>query len=276
MKVTRLKPSANRQSAISPPTSCSRPTSSTKLGELIDDLVSRVCADRRSAARCGRMCALQSGMFPSRDQPDGLDELVPGLALSRQHTLTCRRQPIEAPPALARLLDPRPLDPAALLEAIRAADTASRGETPTARQTASRSTCRARSRGGVSPPARTAGAVRRPPSSVRGRAPERSMSVIGRYYTSDETTSANGCFGTERVDASGRCDGTGRFHALVATLPVTIAAYSSGSNGIRTRLRAACARRHHNALRIDHFHNRPARWLHRGHRPASPRGGALL
>ena len=64
------------------------------------------------------MCDFQSGMFASRDQPDGLDELVPGLALSRQHTLTCRRQPIEAAPALARLLDPRPLDPAALFEAI--------------------------------------------------------------------------------------------------------------------------------------------------------------
>ena len=31
---------------------------------------------------------------------------------------------------------------------------------------------------------------------------------------------------------------TGRFHALVATLPVRIAAYSSGSNGMRTRLAA--------------------------------------
>ena len=29
---------------------------------------------------------------------------------------------------------------------------------------------------------------------------------------------------------------TGRFHALVATLPVKIAAYSSGSNGMRTKL----------------------------------------
>ena len=31
---------------------------------------------------------------------------------------------------------------------------------------------------------------------------------------------------------------TGRFHALVAILPVTIAAYSSGSNGMRTKLMA--------------------------------------
>src|SRR6266540_2459051 len=64
------------------------------------------------------MCCFQSGMFPSRHQAHGLDELVPGLALSGQHTLTCRRQPIEAAPALARLLNPRPLDPAALLEPI--------------------------------------------------------------------------------------------------------------------------------------------------------------
>ena len=56
-------------------------------------------------------------MFASRDQPDGLDELVPGLALSRQRALACRRQTIEAEPALARFLDPGSLDPAALLEA---------------------------------------------------------------------------------------------------------------------------------------------------------------
>jgi hypothetical protein len=34
------------------------------------------------------MCDLQSGMFPSRDHAHGLDELVPGLALSRQYALT--------------------------------------------------------------------------------------------------------------------------------------------------------------------------------------------
>src|SRR4051812_47884021 len=101
-----------------------------------------------SAVTCGRMCCFQSGMFPSRDQPDGLDELVPGLALSRQHALPCRRQPIKPPPALAlaapaqvrrlpprparpfrrnpknrppalaRFFDPPPLDPAALSETI--------------------------------------------------------------------------------------------------------------------------------------------------------------
>src|SRR5882724_8688832 len=74
--------------------------------------------DRRSAPRCGRRCELQSGMFPSGDQAYGLDEFVPGLPLSGQHPLTCRRQSIEAAPALTRLLYPRALDPAALLKAI--------------------------------------------------------------------------------------------------------------------------------------------------------------
>ena len=54
------------------------------------------------------MFDFQSGMFASRDQPDGLDEPVPGVALSGQHALTSRRQPIEAAPALARCLDPSP------------------------------------------------------------------------------------------------------------------------------------------------------------------------
>jgi hypothetical protein len=57
-------------------------------------------------------------MFASRDQPDSLDELVPGLALSRQHTLTCCRHAVEAASALARLLNPGPLDPTSLFEAI--------------------------------------------------------------------------------------------------------------------------------------------------------------
>src|SRR5262245_12917018 len=74
--------------------------------------------DRRSDARRGRMCGFQSGMFPSRDEAYGLDEVVPGSALSGQYALTGRCQAIEAAPSLARLLDPRPLDPAALLEAI--------------------------------------------------------------------------------------------------------------------------------------------------------------
>ena len=71
----------------------------------------------KTAAR-GRQLVERSGLFASRDQSYGLDELVPGLALSRQHALTCRRQPIEPPSSLACLLDPRSLDPSAFLEAI--------------------------------------------------------------------------------------------------------------------------------------------------------------
>src|SRR5262249_16959967 len=74
--------------------------------------------ERRSDARRGRMSGLQSGMFSSRDQPNGLYELVPGLALSQQHATSRRRQPIEAAPALAGLLDPGACDPPPLLEAI--------------------------------------------------------------------------------------------------------------------------------------------------------------
>jgi hypothetical protein len=75
--------------------------------------LSRV-GDSRNDDRRGRRCDFQSGMFASRHslhhhQPDGFDELLPRLTLFRQHPLPRRRQPIEAPPTLARLLDPRPL-----------------------------------------------------------------------------------------------------------------------------------------------------------------------
>jgi hypothetical protein len=106
------------------------------------------------------MCGFQSGMCSSRHQSDGFDELIPGLPLSQQHTLTRGRQPIETAPALARLLDPRALNPPALLEAVEQR-IANRGGTPTVRRTASRSACRVRSHAGVWPPAPTAAAVPR-------------------------------------------------------------------------------------------------------------------
>ena len=64
------------------------------------------------------MCRFQSGMFSSRDHAHRLDELVPGLPLSLKYALAGRRQSIEAASALPGLLDPRALDPAALLQAI--------------------------------------------------------------------------------------------------------------------------------------------------------------
>ena len=104
-------------SSDAPPATSSRQRSSRCCESSSMISCSRV-GDRRSDARRERMWGFQSGMLPSRDEPHGIDELVPGLALSEQHALTCRRQPIEAAPALAGFLDPCPLDPTALLEAI--------------------------------------------------------------------------------------------------------------------------------------------------------------
>jgi hypothetical protein len=53
----------------------------------------------------------------------------------------------------------------------------------------------------------------------------------------------------------GRCD-DGQIARARGTLPVKIAAYSSGSNGDAHEADAACARLHHNTLRIEHFQNR--------------------
>ena len=49
----------------------------------------------------------------------GFDERVPSLALLDQYAASLRREPIEASPPLAGLLDPAALDPAAALEAKR-------------------------------------------------------------------------------------------------------------------------------------------------------------
>src|SRR3954471_1216825 len=57
-------------------------------------------------------------MFRPRDPLNRLDELAPVIALRGQHLAAFRSQPIEAPAALARLLDPASRDPAALLEAV--------------------------------------------------------------------------------------------------------------------------------------------------------------
>jgi hypothetical protein len=57
-------------------------------------------------------------MFFSRDQPDRLDERIPGFTLARQHAAPVGGKAIEASAALAGLFDPGPFDPAALLEAI--------------------------------------------------------------------------------------------------------------------------------------------------------------
>ena len=104
-------------SSDAPPATSSRQRSS-RCCESSSMISSSRVGDRRSDSRRERMCGFQSGMFPSRDEPHGIDELVPGPALLEQYTLTSGRDPVEAAPPLAGLLDPCPLDPAAFLEAI--------------------------------------------------------------------------------------------------------------------------------------------------------------
>src|SRR5918912_1780781 len=47
---------------------------------------------------------------------DRADERRPGLPLLGQLAASCRREPVETAPPLARLLDPAALDPAAVFE----------------------------------------------------------------------------------------------------------------------------------------------------------------
>src|SRR5436190_23610363 len=59
-----------------------------------------------------------SGIFDSRNPVDGFHELAPGALLRGQHGGARLRQPVVAAPALAGLLNPAALDPAAFLEAV--------------------------------------------------------------------------------------------------------------------------------------------------------------
>src|SRR5262249_53314666 len=59
-----------------------------------------------------------SGRLHAGDAADGSRELAPGGALRREDVGARRREAVIAAAALARLLDPAPLDPAALLEPI--------------------------------------------------------------------------------------------------------------------------------------------------------------
>ena len=142
-------------------------------------------------------------MFSSRDQPDGLNELIPGLPLSRQHPLTCRRQPIETAPTLARLLDPRSFNPAALLEAIqqRIERVEVEHQPPARLRLDQLAEFVAVPRSASSTDSRSSSAA--PFFSSRLSA-GRSMSVIGRYYTLRRDDGCNGCSVTEEGRESGR------------------------------------------------------------------------
>src|SRR5688572_2817201 len=104
-------------SSDAPPATSSRQRSSRCCDS--SSMISLSRGDERwSDAKRVRMCGFQSGMFASRHLSNRFNELIPGLPLSQQHTLTRGRQPIETAPALAGLLHPRALDPPALLEAV--------------------------------------------------------------------------------------------------------------------------------------------------------------
>src|SRR5687768_8608625 len=62
--------------------------------------------------------AVQSGIFGPGNQPNGVHELAPVVALRREHAASLGGQAIKAPPPLARLLDPLAGEPAALFEPI--------------------------------------------------------------------------------------------------------------------------------------------------------------
>src|SRR5688500_3515506 len=79
--------------------------------------VSRVGESRIDASRA-RTCGAQSGMTVSRHAPHRLDKCGPRLPLLREHAPPRRRDLVEPAAPLVGLLDPRPLDPPTLLEAI--------------------------------------------------------------------------------------------------------------------------------------------------------------
>src|SRR5688500_9145352 len=78
---------------------------------------SRAGRRRRLASRASSSF-VQLGMFDLRDRGDRADELLPRLFVLLEHAAAFGREVVEAPPPLAGLLDPAPLEPAALLEAI--------------------------------------------------------------------------------------------------------------------------------------------------------------
>jgi hypothetical protein len=57
-------------------------------------------------------------MIDSGDEGHGLHERFPGVPLPGEDTPPLGRQPVKPPAALARFLDPLPLDPAAFLEPV--------------------------------------------------------------------------------------------------------------------------------------------------------------
>src|SRR2546425_10294882 len=78
---------------------------------------SRIGLSDREASRA-RRCSVHSGMVDSRDEAHRVDESFPGLALTSEDAAALGRQAVEAPPSLAGLLHPPPLEPPAFFQPI--------------------------------------------------------------------------------------------------------------------------------------------------------------
>src|SRR5450759_852300 len=102
---------------VAPPLWSSRKRSSACWANSSTISASRAGA-RFKPASCRRIGSFQSGIFDSGDSVDGLHEGLPALPLGSQDFPSLRGQPVIAPPALAALLHPSALNPAALLQAI--------------------------------------------------------------------------------------------------------------------------------------------------------------
>ena len=112
---------------------------------------SRSRGSARDAATTGAAghVVLQSGMLVSRHAPHGLHERRPRPSLLSQDASAFRRELVDAAAALVGLLDPRALDPPALLEAIQQGIERIDVELELAARSASRSACSGRSRAAV-------------------------------------------------------------------------------------------------------------------------------
>src|SRR5687767_4208363 len=124
MRSARMLPSLKSASAVRSASSGDAPLAinsrqrSSRCCESSSTISASRVGERRRPDKRGRTCCVQSGMFVSCDELNGVYERRPGLALLSQHEPPLRRDVVEAAASLFRLFDPGPLDPSTLLEPI--------------------------------------------------------------------------------------------------------------------------------------------------------------